>query len=806
MSVARINAVQLAVAALIGALAVVAGAQSLDRQDARQDVERSAALLANAVAHRVNGALVAVTRAIELTVTQQSIATVPEAQALVENWSRARPAYAAVVVISPTGRIVAASQSRLIGQDVAYEAWFDAARSGTTIADSAAGRGLTTGRATEAVVASPAREPGGGLRGVVAITLGERWFGEATEEAKRAVALGDQLSSLTILSGGGAVLYRSGSAVSEATGTSEASARMAGADSAADWTTLVRLPLGPSGSVQAVPWALVQAGLLAAAAMAAAGWWLGRMADRKVAEVCEAAGPASPEEPRSQEGMDRLAGRVAALRDREGQAARTGRDSRMALSRIRDRLHAFEGLSGWTYWSIDLEQGHATWSHRVPGSQNATERTMSLDQVTNYVMAEDRELLQLTLQAASEGDGAHDIELRLSGAGRDGRRLLVRLERAVDTGSRRVMLHALTREIAADTGARTAASDSAAAERRQSSSLLRSVIDGVVIDLNDVLTLAISSLDALRARGGDPVIIDRTMRGLWRGAGLTGRMVAFVRQQIPSLQTADLADVVDGLRPFLIASLPPTVRLDLRLDDVLQSVRCSERQLELMLMNLALHVNARSSHVSVIRIEARDLGQRVLITIAADHVGRRPSRDEPAVGHATENGLAAVRMMVSQVSGELTERDDEDGYGFELALPADRAAEPRPVAAEGAGSARILLVTGDALMRATLAETLRDLGHLVEEARSGAVAVSRLGQASFDVLITEQNLPVMSGLQLAATARRLVPGLKIVIASPRGELPRSVDAFLTLDKPFGRAELAHVLSLPMPDVRVSKAA
>lgn len=797
MSVARINALQLVVATLIGAAAVAVGLRTVEGDAARREVQRSAESLANAASYRLNGAVSSLTRAVELSIAQGGIPAGPGAQAAVERWVQARPVYAAVMVASPAGRVTAASQPRLIGIDLSRERWFEAARATTMVVDGAFRGGLSAGEATESVVASPIKDHGGALQGVVIIALGERWFAESTAEMRRSV--GGEASLLTVLSSAGAVLYRSGNGLAQqGTGAAvETSARVTGPDAMADWTTVVRAPEPTAGSTD-VPWPLVQAALLATLAMGIGGWWLGREADTRLAAIGD---PEEGAEPSAQgAGLEALERRVGHLLAREAQASRTARDSRAALVRIRERLHAFEALSGWTYWSIDLAQGHATWSHRASG-ERASERTMSLEAVTAYVMAEDRALLDLTLRSAIEDDGTHDIELRLSGAGRDGRRLLVRVERATDPGGRGMMLHALTREVGrgeSRDGRMAASGDAAVAERRRSSSILRPVVDSVVVDFNDVLTLAISNLDALREQGADRTLVDRTMRGLWRGVGLTERMVSFVRQRIPSLHTASAADVVEGLGPFLAASLPPHVQVAFDIPAGLPPVRCSERQLELVLMNLVLEAQSRAPLGSRIGVVASDVGLRVRIAVEVQGgVGGAPANGT-AAGRA-EGGLAAAHRLVAEAAGDLIEREEGGVVSFDVLLPAAEREQPRPVpASRPLPSSRILLVHGDMLMRSTLTDAMRDMGHRVEEARSGADALARLSKASFDVLVTEQNLPVMSGLQLAAAAQRIVPGMKIVVTAARGQLPRSAQAFLVLDKPFGRAELAHVLAQPMP--------
>src|SRR5437667_10900109 len=61
---------------------------------------------------------------------------------------------------------------------------------------------------------------------------------------------------------------------------------------------------------------------------------------------------------------------------------------------------------------------------------------------------------------------------------------------------------------------------------------------------------------------------------------------------------------------------------------------------------------------------------------------------------------------------------------------------------------RILLVEDEHNMARTLAKNLERAGHEVEHAPHGEAALARLGEARFDVVLTDLKMPVMDGMQL----------------------------------------------------------
>jgi CheY-like chemotaxis protein len=108
----------------------------------------------------------------------------------------------------------------------------------------------------------------------------------------------------------------------------------------------------------------------------------------------------------------------------------------------------------------------------------------------------------------------------------------------------------------------------------------------------------------------------------------------------------------------------------------------------------------------------------------------------------------------------------------------------------------ILLVEDDELIRANTAEMLKELGHVIIEVGSAEEAIPVLESTPIDTLITDVSLPGMSGDKLAAKARDMRPGIRIVFATGKAdkdEIPGHADATL-LRKPYGQAGLAAALT------------
>ncbi|OZI63222.1 two-component system sensor histidine kinase/response regulator [Bordetella genomosp. 11] len=125
---------------------------------------------------------------------------------------------------------------------------------------------------------------------------------------------------------------------------------------------------------------------------------------------------------------------------------------------------------------------------------------------------------------------------------------------------------------------------------------------------------------------------------------------------------------------------------------------------------------------------------------------------------------------------------------------------PLPAAARdgtAAAALRVLLVEDDGLIRSSTAEMLEAMGHTVVPASHATAALAALDQGNVDVLMTDIGLPGVSGVELAAQARRQLPGLRIVFASGLDADADALDGTLAgalhLLKPYTPEDLARAL-------------
>ncbi|KRB94174.1 response regulator [Noviherbaspirillum sp. Root189] len=108
---------------------------------------------------------------------------------------------------------------------------------------------------------------------------------------------------------------------------------------------------------------------------------------------------------------------------------------------------------------------------------------------------------------------------------------------------------------------------------------------------------------------------------------------------------------------------------------------------------------------------------------------------------------------------------------------------------------RILVVEDDKALLSILCDMLAGLGYHAVGVASAEEALIQLDTGSFNVLLSDINLPGMSGIDLASRAVAMVHGIRIIFSSGFGYLvtDRLEFSFQLLNKPYHLQELARAI-------------
>ena len=364
---------------------------------------------------------------------------------------------------------------------------------------------------------------------------------------------------------------------------------------------------------------------------------------------------------------------------------------------------------------------------------------------------------------------------------------------------------------------------------------------GLAHDFNNLLTIIIGNLDLLADELADKPkaqeLAGYALDAGIRGAELTRQLLAFSRRQQLDPKVIDINKLAAEVIQLLRRTLGEQVQIKLRLSDGLWPAMADPAQVESALANLA--INARDAMPQGGHLTVETANKILDEEYAADNVGVTPGRYvmlavsdtgtgiapevlsrvfEPFFttkekGRGTGLGLSMVYGFANQSGGHV-KIYSELGHGttVRLYLPVATEAVSTEVVeddiiAEATGGEIVLVVEDNADVRRMVVSQLRSLGYVVMEAGDGTEALEVLRSSTpVDLLFTDVVMPGgWLGPDLAREARRLRPGIKVLLSSGYAEAAMDSGGHggateAVLHKPYRKKDLAQkvreVLSAP----------
>jgi two-component system cell cycle sensor histidine kinase/response regulator CckA len=311
---------------------------------------------------------------------------------------------------------------------------------------------------------------------------------------------------------------------------------------------------------------------------------------------------------------------------------------------------------------------------------------------------------------------------------------------------------------------------------------------GVAHDFNNLLTTVMASTDLLAtlvppdAPGGED--IDSIQAATRRAADLTGKLLAFSRQQPLEMRNLTLATLLPEFVRMARRVVPEDVEVVLQLDAPDAVVRADPVAIEQILMNLATNARdaMRSGGTLRFRVERAVVGEEeragnpwfkpgeyVVLAVSDTGAGmdaetqRRvfePFFTTKPIGQGTGLGMAMVYGLVKQHDGYVTVRSAAgEGTTVRIYLPpASGAAAPLAPAAAAppaGGTETILLVEDDPAVQRAATRVLERFGYTVLRAADGfeALAAMEALERPPDLIISDVVMPHTSGPKLLSALR-----------------------------------------------------
>jgi PAS domain S-box-containing protein len=356
---------------------------------------------------------------------------------------------------------------------------------------------------------------------------------------------------------------------------------------------------------------------------------------------------------------------------------------------------------------------------------------------------------------------------------------------------------------------------------------------GIAHDVNNILQIITTNASLLRddlsATHIGQESVSSILRAGKRAATLIEQLLAFSRtgevEASPFVFRAVVEEAVDLLRK----NLPPGITMEANISPDDGCVMGEPGQVHRVLINLANNgIAAMNERGGILRIVAEPIelnedrpsgldsllpGNYFRLTVSDTGHGISPDLlshifdpffTTKEVGQGTGLGLSVVHGVVTAHGGDVTVQSElEKGSTFSIYLPrtrhnSDEAIYYTPTFSPAMGS--ILLVDDDPEQVRLGCRVLEKAGYSVTGTNGGKDAIVALEEnpERFDLLIADQNMPGVTGLDLLRRAAIIAPDLKTIIVTGRADDSiirkiRENSTALVLPKPFTPEELRRTI-------------
>lgn len=317
-----------------------------------------------------------------------------------------------------------------------------------------------------------------------------------------------------------------------------------------------------------------------------------------------------------------------------------------------------------------------------------------------------------------------------------------------------------------------------------------------------------------------------------RGKELVEQMLSFSRQSGIRGQVTpqQLGEIVREAMKLLRPSLPSNILIDLKLPDGLPFVLIDPIEYHQVIVNLCINASQAMPNGGRLLVELESHwitradeealkdnllgeelhpGKYVVLTVQDNGCGI-PKAILPRVfepffttrkkGQGTGMGLAVVYGIVKNHHGAIHAYSEEgQGTTMRVYLPTSETTPiVKPVEKSGVttGTESLLIVDDEEPLAKMIGKTLKRLGYSVEVKTSSPEALEafRRNPDSFDLIISDQTMPGLTGDKLAEEIRKIRPEVPIILCSGFSEIltperEREIKVSKLVRKPFVGDEL-----------------
>jgi|GEM_PF-742739 len=377
---------------------------------------------------------------------------------------------------------------------------------------------------------------------------------------------------------------------------------------------------------------------------------------------------------------------------------------------------------------------------------------------------------------------------------------------------------------------------------------LGTLAGGIAHDFNNILAAVMGytelALDNLPPGNENRRHLEEVLKASHRARGLVGQILAFSRHGRAERRLVRLGPIIeDGLKKFR-DSLPPNIEVRNHLQIEARLVLADVSQVHQVLVNLCanaaqamgekgglLEVSLEEVEVDgrdearqpdlapgvYVRLRVRDTGHgiapQVLDRIFDPYFTTRGPEEGSGLGLAVAQGIVKSHGGAIEVESRQGQGTTFDVYLPSLGRGPDEQRLVEVVKSTPTGRERILVVDDEASLADIGRRALERLGYQVISQTSSLAALDlfRARPDEIDLVITDQTMPLMTGVQLAREMLKIRPDLPIILCTGfseqvSGEQTGVLGIRRFLMKPLVSREIAEVVRSALDEPARARAA
>jgi two-component system cell cycle sensor histidine kinase/response regulator CckA len=323
---------------------------------------------------------------------------------------------------------------------------------------------------------------------------------------------------------------------------------------------------------------------------------------------------------------------------------------------------------------------------------------------------------------------------------------------------------------------------------------------GIAHDFNNLLAIIGGNLELIQLKSDSGKPFDDNFENISqasaRAKDLVAQILAFSRQEKQIIVPANLSVIVTDTLNLLRPIIPSTVEVVTESPDCPVKINADTTQLQQVLINLCSNAIHAMDDKGLLRIcleegelttqeasKNAQLQKRRYAKLSVADIGKGMDKEtldrifDPffttkEVGKGTGMGLSVVHGIVEQHGGGiLVDSTPGQGTTFTLYFPiihdAEATQETQTEISLANGTEHVLLVDDEQYVADVCGAMLEHLGYKVTVLTSSVEALDlfKSHPDDFDLVLTDQTMPKMSGVELTKELLRIKPELPVILCS-----------------------------------------